>query len=1455
MPVSNLMSSGPRRIYLALALAVSLVVAGGSSEAFAASTLTPTPTPTITGTAQVGSLLTAVAGTWGPAPVTLAYSWSAAGTAISGATTSTYTPVTGNVGKTITVTVTGSKTGYTTVAKTSTATAAVIAAPVPPAPLLTSVDSVGLGVLVNWIPSDASWSTTSYGVTVTPYTGSTAPGCTNPESVTQAVLPTNTSVYVSGLCAGVVYSATVNAINSSGAGPASPASDPVAPSIAQAPNAPLLIAVTPRDGQLDVNWVAPSYSGGDPVTGYTITATVGQTTATYAATASATSAVLAGLNDGTAYIVSLSATSPAGTSTATTGTGQPIAAYLPGAPSALIAQPDGSGNVSVSWQAPVDTGGDAITGYSVSWIQTAQNSDGSFSPVVGATSHTQTVAGTALSATASVFEAPTALYRFTVAAVTAVGTGPGTTSIGVVTPTVQVKSTTVILTAATVASISTVASSAIVWPLPAPAQAQSLVAGDTIVAGAGGVFPNGIVLDVAATTTTATTLTVSTSQGLLSDAVTNASISTSGDPLVGTTGTQATIAGPQSLVGSKASFVPTTSGVTVLPNDFGGNLSFGNTVTLALDVEKGDGDGCDGSGGCGTLTVEGSVNLSPNVTLGLIVNQDSTGTPDGVSVAASASVAVEDDFTISGSGSFTKQIGEIDGPDTDIQAGPLPIVLVPKIPVFLNVTAAAGAEISSSITVGASVAWSSENPGKLLYQNLSTPFTGGLAGVPGDDVSGSVSVGFEARPEVEIEDVAGPDVEADLDLAAAVDFTPPAGQDCLQLSPQLDLKVGVNLTLFSFDPDLAETISDVPLGTWEFNACNGPGYAITPANTTTAVGSPLTLSAIRSDGQNGTLTWTLVGGSSGDSLSQSGVFTPGTPAGRTVEIDVRDTSGAIGKTTVTVGAAFSPPTSLAFVQSGAQSYAATLTWAPPTSSGGYPVSSYRVVTQPSTGTHSTTATTLTLNGLSSGLYTASVYAINSKGVTSPPATALLQVSDTGQVGEAALAITSTSVPLPSTGSWVGQVPGDAETGELILDGQQITCVGNNFCLAIGTVLATDPNTTAEDDQFPSASTLSNGSWTSTQLPLPSNAETPNPTSVLTKVECPNANSCVAVGSYFDNNGIDQGLLESLSSGVWTATEAYVPAYPAQTNLTDLSCPSAGSCVAIGIGSDWGADDTGVGVSETLSGGTWTFQPLGFYPNAISCETVTSCVAEGDTFDSNQARTDWLETLSGGNWTEYAIPEPTDIAAYPPASIEPEALACSDSGTCVAAFRARNQSGSVLGSFVISRVGGIWSASDIPLSAGTSNPTPFFDATCSPGGVCAFPEVLTSNNNGTEEGGVIVFAKGVWTAQQIAPPSGASGLALYPTSVVCWDSGSCIAVGTYNNNLGTTASFESIYDNGLWKSTAQPAPSDTSAQEDGFANIPNVSCLREGSCETFGEYVNSANLPFEAADAINWATSH
>ncbi len=122
-----------------------------------------TPSPTISGNPVFGTRLYASAGSWQTSHITLRYQWSAGGTAISGATGTSYVPTADVIGKTVTVSVTGSATGYNTVTKTSAPTAAVQPATFAATPTPTISGTTVYGHTL--YGSTGSWQTT--GVTFT----------------------------------------------------------------------------------------------------------------------------------------------------------------------------------------------------------------------------------------------------------------------------------------------------------------------------------------------------------------------------------------------------------------------------------------------------------------------------------------------------------------------------------------------------------------------------------------------------------------------------------------------------------------------------------------------------------------------------------------------------------------------------------------------------------------------------------------------------------------------------------------------------------------------------------------------------------------------------------------------------------------------------------------------------------------------------------------------------------------------------------------------------------------------------------------------------------------------------------------------------------------------------------------------------------------------------------------
>lgn len=88
--------------------------------------LVATSAPTISGTARVGQTLTAILGTWNASDVTSTYQWRRAGQDITGATSRTYTATSADAGATLTVQVTGRKSGMLDGTAVSAETAQVV---------------------------------------------------------------------------------------------------------------------------------------------------------------------------------------------------------------------------------------------------------------------------------------------------------------------------------------------------------------------------------------------------------------------------------------------------------------------------------------------------------------------------------------------------------------------------------------------------------------------------------------------------------------------------------------------------------------------------------------------------------------------------------------------------------------------------------------------------------------------------------------------------------------------------------------------------------------------------------------------------------------------------------------------------------------------------------------------------------------------------------------------------------------------------------------------------------------------------------------------------------------------------------------------------------------------------------------------------------------------------------
>ncbi len=133
-----------------------------------------------------------------------------------------------------------------------------------------------------------------------------------------------------------------------------------------------------------------------------------------------------------------------------------------------------------------------------------------------------------------------------------------------------------------------------------------------------------------------------------------------------------------------------------------------------------------------------------------------------------------------------------------------------------------------------------------------------------------------------------------------------------------------------------------------------------------------------------------------------------------------------------------------------------------------------------------------------------------------------------------------------------------------------------------------------------------------KVPLPSGAAASSPQVDMGGLSCPTTTHCVAVGSYLDSKGNEQGLLLTRSGTTWTAAKAPLLACAASNpsvSLDSVSCPTASQCTVGGGYENTAAQP--VGLLLLWSGKTWKAAPTpsgAYMVRGISCPTTTRCVA-------------------------------------------------------------------------------------------------------------------------------------------------------------------------------------------------------------------------------------------------------
>lgn len=186
--------------------------------------------------------------------------------------------------------------------------------------------------------------------------------------------------------------------------------------------------------------------------------------------------------------------------------------------------------------------------------------------------------------------------------------------------------------------------------------------------------------------------------------------------------------------------------------------------------------------------------------------------------------------------------------------------------------------------------------------------------------------------------------------------------------------------------------------------------------------------------------------------------------------------------------------------------------------------------------------------------------------------------------------TLSTVPTPTGGSSAG------------LNG--ISCAAAQACIAVGSYV------TSAQTRSVLAETWDGTRWRAQDAPNPAGQGL-----TLASVSCVAADSCTAVGGYYDTAGAGVSLAEAWNGKAWSIQSSASPAGVSELALNGVSCTSADACTAVGYYETNDFVPT-IAFAEAWNGSTWALQntpiPAGGNTsllNAVSC-IPSSCTAAG-----------------------------------------------------------------------------------------------------------------------------------------------------------------------------------------------------------------------------------------------------
>lgn len=408
----------------------------------------------------------------------------------------------------------------------------------------------------------------------------------------------------------------------------------------------------------------------------------------------------------------------------------------------------------------------------------------------------------------------------------------------------------------------------------------------------------------------------------------------------------------------------------------------------------------------------------------------------------------------------------------------------------------------------------------------------------------------------------------------------------------------------------------------------------------------------------------------------------------------------------------------------------------------------------------------------------------------------------------------------------------------------VTCTSASDCVAIGS---------AEDEleqKTPLVLRWDGTSWTTQAAPGPEGSIAAE----LDDVACASASSCIAVGSYYDQQEVKHALSMTWDGEAWSLRSVPEPTGAGLSELSAVSCVGSADCV--GVGSFVNGSEVTKTLAVAWNGSAWSIdatpEPEGAELSQledISCRPSEACTAVGQYIHSGEEKTLALRRNTAGEWSLQATPNQAGALSRALTSVS-----CSGGAHCTAVGVV--EQGRLELAVTIEWNGTEWSEQPIDTEALGATAVSLTAVHCLSASDCNATGSVSYGRSAARRNLAFHYNGTVWLVTE------AGGYERRWTSVAvtqarrvlddvsCPAEARCFAVGSLKTDDGQQKAQVASWGGGSWDAEAAPLPSEASA-----ARLRGVSCASADDCWAVGGYVDAERQKHIFAmswDGVAWS---